>query len=81
MPGYAAESWYGLYAPAGTPRALIELLNAAATKGAQSENFKKRVEDQGLAISTGTPEALQVYIDGEQKRWAGVVKAANLAPR
>jgi tripartite-type tricarboxylate transporter receptor subunit TctC len=81
VPGYAAESWYGLYAPAGTPRPIIELLNAAATKGAQSENFKKRVEDQGLAISTGTPEALQVYVDGEQKRWAGVVKAANLEPR
>jgi tripartite-type tricarboxylate transporter receptor subunit TctC len=81
VPGYAAESWYGLYAPAGTPRALIERLNAAAAKGAQSENFKKRVEDQGLTISTGTPEALEVYVDGEQKRWAGVVKAANLEPR
>jgi tripartite-type tricarboxylate transporter receptor subunit TctC len=81
VPGYAAESWYGLYVPAGTPVELIERLNAAATKAAQSEIFKDRVQGQGLVISTGTPQALQDYVTAEQQRWAAVVKAAQIEPR
>jgi tripartite-type tricarboxylate transporter receptor subunit TctC len=78
VPGYAAESWYGIYVAAGTPTELIARLNAAATKGAQSDIFRDRVQDQGLVISTGTPQALKDYITAEQARWAAVVKAAKI---
>lgn len=81
VPGYAAESWYGIYVPAGTPAELVKRLNAAVAKGAQSEAFKQRVQGQGLVISTGSPEAFQRYVDGEQKRWATVIDAVGIEPK
>lgn len=78
VPGYVADSWYGLYAPAGTPPAVISRLNSAAKKAAQSDAFRKRVESEGLVISAGTPEEFDRYAKGEEIRWRKVVKAANI---
>lgn len=78
VPGYAAESWYGFFVPAGTPAEIVNKLNAATAKAAQSETFRKRVEGEGLVITTGTPKELADYVSAEQKRWAAVVKAAKI---
>ena len=78
VPGYVADSWYGLFAPAGTPPSVIARLNLAAKKAVQSEAFKKRVESEGLVISAGTPEEFDRYVKGEEARWRKVVKAANI---
>ena len=75
---YQATSWYGLYAPAGTPSAAIDRLNAAASKVAQAEAFKSRVASEGLVISTGTPKELDDFMRGEQARWARVIQAAGI---
>ena len=80
VPGYAAESWYGFFVPAGTPADIVNKLNAATAKAAQSETFRKRVEGEGLVITTGTPKELADYVNAEQKRWAAVVKAAKIEP-
>jgi tripartite-type tricarboxylate transporter receptor subunit TctC len=80
VPGYAAESWYGFFVPAGTPAAIVNKLNAATAKAAKSEVFRKRVEGEGLVISAGTPKELADYVNAEQKRWAAVVKAAKIQP-
>jgi hypothetical protein len=80
VPGYAAESWYGFFVPAGTPAEIVKKLNAATAKAAQSETFRKRVEGEGLVITTGTPKELADYVSAEQKRWAAVVKAAKIEP-
>ena len=76
--GYVADSWYGLYVPAGTPPAVIARLNAAAKKAAQSDAFKKRAESEGLIISAGTPEEFDRYAKSEEARWRKVVKDANI---
>ncbi len=78
VPGYVADSWYGLFVPAGTPSAVIARLNAAAKKAAQSELFRKRVESEGLAVSAGTPEEFGRYVLSEELRWRKVVKAAHI---
>jgi tripartite-type tricarboxylate transporter receptor subunit TctC len=78
VPEYQATSWYGLYAPAGTPSTAIARLNAAATKVAQAEAFKSRVSGEGLVISTGTPKELDDFMLGEQTRWARVIQAAGI---
>jgi tripartite-type tricarboxylate transporter receptor subunit TctC len=78
VPEYQATSWYGLYAPAGTPSAAINRLNSAATKIAQAEAFKSRVAGEGLVISTGTPKELDDFVTGEQARWARVIQAAGI---
>ena len=73
VPGYVVESWYGLYAPAGTPAAVIARLNAATNKAVQAEMFRKRVEEEGLVISAGPPEELDRYVQGEEARWRKIV--------
>ena len=78
VPGYVADSWYGLFAPAGTPPAVIARLNAAARKAVQTDAFRKRVEGEGLVISAGTPEEFERYAKAEEARWRKVVKAANI---
>lgn len=80
VPGYAAESWYGFFVPAGTPADVVRKLNAATAKAAKSEAFRKRVEGEGLVITAGTPKELADYVSAEQKRWAAVVKAAKIEP-
>jgi tripartite-type tricarboxylate transporter receptor subunit TctC len=67
------ESWYGLYAPAGTPSEVITKLNAAAQKSARADEFRKRVEQEGLVVSAGTPAELDTFVRGEIARWRKVV--------
>jgi tripartite-type tricarboxylate transporter receptor subunit TctC len=78
VPGYQVESWYGLYAPAGTPADVIAKLNAAAAKAAHSPDFSKKVEQEGLVISAGTPAELDVYVRAEEARWRKIVKENNI---
>lgn len=78
VPGYVVESWYGLYAPAGTPADAITKLNAAAKKAVRTEEFAKKVEQEGLVINAGPPAELDAYVRAEEARWRKVVKDNNL---
>ena len=78
VPGYVADSWYGLYAPAGTPADVIARLNAAARKAVQTDSFRKRVEGEGLVIQGGSPQDFDKYARGEEARWRKVVKENNI---
>ncbi len=80
VPGYSAGSWYGYYAPAGTPPDAINKLNASIKKGAQTTAFKSRVESEGLMIKTGTPEDFAKFVKAEEIRWRAVIKDANITP-
>jgi tripartite-type tricarboxylate transporter receptor subunit TctC len=83
LPGFAADTWFGIVAPAGTPRAIIDKLNAAAQKALASDDTKKRYADVGMT-STGeggtTPEQLDAYIKSEIAKWSKVIKDANIQP-
>jgi tripartite-type tricarboxylate transporter receptor subunit TctC len=78
LEAYSADTWYGLYAPAGTPPDVIAKLNAAAKKAANSDIFKKKVADEGLIVSAGTPQELEAYVKGEVQRWRKVIQTANI---
>lgn len=78
VPGYSVDSWYGIYAPAGTPADVIARLNAAAKKAVQTEDFRKKVEHEGLVISAGAPAELDAYVRAEEARWRKIVKENNL---
>ena len=80
VPGYSAGSWYGYFAPAGTPPDVINKLNASIKKAAQSATFKNRVEGEGLVIKTGTPDEFAKFVKAEELRWRAVIKSANIAP-
>jgi tripartite-type tricarboxylate transporter receptor subunit TctC len=75
---YAADSWYGLFAPVGTPPDVIAKLNTAAKRAANSDIFKKRVADEGLVVSAGSPQELDSYFKGEVVRWRKVIQTAKI---
>ncbi len=78
VPGYRAESWYGLYAPAATPAATIARLNAAVKQAVKSDTFRSRVESEGLVTSAGAPAELDRYVHAEIVRWRKVVHDAHI---
>jgi tripartite-type tricarboxylate transporter receptor subunit TctC len=78
VPGYAAESWYGLFAPAKTPADVIDRLNRSAAKAVQSEAFKKLVVNEGLVMVARPPEELDRYVRGEEERWRKVIQDAGI---
>lgn len=78
VPGYAAESWYGLYAPAGTPREVIARLNAAANAAVRTDMFRRQVAAEGVEIVAGEPAALDAYVRAEEARWRDVIRSAGI---
>jgi tripartite-type tricarboxylate transporter receptor subunit TctC len=80
VPGYAAEAWYGLYAPAKTPPEIIDRLNKSAAKAVQSEAFKKLGINEGLVMVAQPPDALDRYFRGEEERWRKVIEDAGIKP-
>ncbi|HEV7411561.1 MAG TPA: tripartite tricarboxylate transporter substrate binding protein [Bradyrhizobium sp.] len=78
VPGYAAESWYGLYAPARTPDDIIDRLNKSAAKAVQSEAFKRLGVNEGLVMVASPPAELDRYVAGEEERWRKVIHDANI---
>jgi tripartite-type tricarboxylate transporter receptor subunit TctC len=78
VPGYVAESWYGLYAPAGTPADVIERLNASVARAVQSGALKSLEEVEGLTLVAGSPAELDKYVHGEAARWQDLINKLNL---
>ena len=73
LPGYAVESWYGVYAPAGTPALIIDVLNAAIRQTVKNPDFIKKIENEGLTISVGPPSELELYVQTEKNRWKKII--------
>ena len=80
VPGYAAEAWYGLYAPAKTPPEIIDRLNKSAAKAVQAEAFRKLGANEGLVLVAEPPQALDRYFLSEETRWRQVIKDAGIKP-
>lgn len=80
VPGYAAEAWYGVYAPAKTPPEIIDRLNKSAAKAVQAGSFKKLGVNEGLVMVAEPPAALDRYFLGEEARWRQVIKDAGIKP-
>ncbi len=78
VPGYAAESWYGIFAPAKTPSDKIALINKSVAKAVTSPNFNTLAANEGLIMVGGTPEQFGAYVAGEEARWRKVIKDANI---
>ena len=80
VPGYRVESWYGIFAPAGTPPDVVAKLNATIAKVANTVDFRKNLEAEGLVISTGRPSDLDEFVRAEEARWRRIVKENNIKP-
>ena len=76
--GYAAEAWYGMLVPDGTPKEIIQELHDDALKALQFDDVKKRLDATGLVPVGNSPEEFGAYIRSEVGKWGKVVKALNL---
>jgi tripartite-type tricarboxylate transporter receptor subunit TctC len=79
-PGFESSSWFGVLAPAGTPKPIVTRLNADLHKSLQDAAVAKRLAAVGFEITYGTPEEFSAYIKSEIKKWAKVVKASGAKP-
>jgi tripartite-type tricarboxylate transporter receptor subunit TctC len=78
VPGYAVESWYGLFAPARTPADVIDRLNKSAALAVQSQAFKGLAVNEGLVMVADPPQELERYFRGEEERWRKVIQDAGI---
>ena len=76
--GFDVSSWYGIYAPAGLPRELVQKLNAAFNEALRTPEIRDQLISQGWTPTGGSPEQFAAFAKGELERWATVVKAANV---
>jgi len=77
-PGYEMNSWYGLAAPAGTPRAIIDRVHAATLRASATPEVIERMRALGTELPTNTPEQFTAYIERDFTRVAKAVKAAGI---
>ena len=78
VPGYELSVWFGVLAPAGTPRDIIARLNTEIVKVLNAPEVKDRFAKQGVEVRTSTPEQFGEFLRAEVSRWAKVVQDANI---
>jgi tripartite-type tricarboxylate transporter receptor subunit TctC len=80
LPGFEAETWFGIVAPKGTPRDIVAKLNAAARQAVSRDDTKRHYTDLGMTTRSATPEEFDAYIKSEIVKWSDVIKEANVQP-
>lgn len=78
VPGFDVTNWQGLFAPAGTPPAIIRRLHDALLRVLDEPPVRARLEDQGFEVVAGPPEALAATVAENLPRWREVVRAAGI---
>jgi tripartite-type tricarboxylate transporter receptor subunit TctC len=79
FPGFEAQSWTGMVAPAGTPKAIIDKLNAALVKALNSSEFKEKFTSQGVEIVGSSPEGFADWMNKESLKWSQVIKQRKIS--
>ena len=77
-PGFEAATWSGLLAPAGTPKAVIDRLNAEANKALGTDAMKQKLMEDGSTPLGGTPEQFAAFIKTEHAKWGAAVRDAGI---
>jgi tripartite-type tricarboxylate transporter receptor subunit TctC len=78
LPGFEATSWHGLFAPAGTPRPIVEALAGEVKRIFEQSDVQKTLSEVGAVPSPMTPEEFTQFITAERTKWQDVVKAAGV---
>jgi tripartite-type tricarboxylate transporter receptor subunit TctC len=80
LPGYDANTWGGILAPAGTPKDVVARLNAEINKALAAEDVRAKLTAAGIEIQGGTPQRFADYIKGEVAKWGKVTAEAGIQP-
>ena len=78
MPDLLIENWYGMIAPAKTPKDIVAALNRIANQAMADSSVKEKLADQGLTVAGDTPEHFRGFVDAETRKWAKVIKDAGI---
>jgi tripartite-type tricarboxylate transporter receptor subunit TctC len=78
VPGYEATSWYALYVPAKTPAELITRMNRDIVAALRDDAARKKYEELGILVESSTPEELAAKNTADVRRWAPIIKAADI---
>jgi tripartite-type tricarboxylate transporter receptor subunit TctC len=78
VPGYDQTAWFGVLAPAGTPREIIARYNTEIVKVLNSAEVKERFGKQGVEVRTSTPEQFSTFLNSEVARWGKVIRDAGI---
>lgn len=78
LPGYDVTTWYSVFAPRGTPPAIVAKLNKTLNESLADEAVKKRMAAVGVVVKTSTPDQFGQFLASEYKRWNEVREAANI---
>ena len=78
LPGIEGGPWFGLFAPAGTPRPVIDWINTETRKVFSAPDIRSRLEGQGLTLPLGSPEEFGMHVSAETKRWGEVIRRGNI---
>jgi tripartite-type tricarboxylate transporter receptor subunit TctC len=78
LPGYDVTTWYGLFAPRGTPEPVIAKLNKTMNESLADETVRQRMAAAGVVVKTSTPQAFGDFMAAEYKRWDAVREAAGI---
>lgn len=76
-PGFSAESWFGLSAPAKTPPAVIQRLNQATVKALSSPDIRQKLESVGFVVVADDPKSFSAFVDNEIAKWGKAAKASG----
>jgi tripartite-type tricarboxylate transporter receptor subunit TctC len=80
VPGYDMVGWFGMFAPARTPKAIVERLSAEANRGVHQSDFAARAEAQGTEVVGSSPGELAKLVKTDLEKWRKVVANAGLRP-
>jgi tripartite-type tricarboxylate transporter receptor subunit TctC len=79
LPGFSAYAWWGILAPAGTPKPIVDKFHAELAKALGQPDLRKQLtETLGMDLAVSSPEALQKFVAGEMNRWGKVVRDNNV---
>ena len=77
LPAVEAENWYGIVAPAGTPKPVLDKMHATIVAALRSPEVKQKLEPIGAILVGNSPEQFTAYIQSEEKKWAEVVRVSG----
>ncbi|HET7731751.1 MAG TPA: tripartite tricarboxylate transporter substrate-binding protein, partial [Usitatibacter sp.] len=80
LPGYRAATWFGVLAPAGTPKEIVAKLNGEFAKALAAPELVEHLRLEGADVVGGTPEQFGEFLKSEVERWGPVVRAAGIKP-
>jgi len=80
LPGYQAGTWFGLFAPAATPRDVVLKLNADAVAALTQPDARAKIATQGMFVVANSPDQFTEFVKAEYEKWGKVIKDANLRP-